>query len=56
MPGSEHDHEEAGSQEEVMVLLRSLVFQQGRLEERMASDRDRGEAQSDRAGNDKMES
>ena len=46
MPGSEHDQEEAGSQEEVMVLLRSLVFRQDRLEERMASDRDRGEAQS----------
>ena len=46
MPGSEHDQEEAGPQEEVMVLLRSLVFRQDRLEERMASDRDRGEAQS----------
>ena len=46
MPGSEHDQEEAGSQEEMMVLLRSLVFRQNRLEERMASDRDRGEAQS----------
>ena len=46
MPGSEHDQEEAGPQEEVMVLLRSLVFRQDRLEERMASDRGRGEAQS----------
>ena len=46
MPGSEHDQEEAGSQEEMMVLLRSLVFRQDRLEERMASDRGRGEAQS----------
>ena len=46
MPGSEHDQEEAGSQEEVMVLLRSLVSRQDRLEERMASDRGRGEAQS----------
>ena len=47
MPGSEHDQEEAGSQEEIiMVLLRSLVFRQDRLEERMASDRGRGEAQS----------
>ena len=46
MPRSEHDQEEAGSQEEMMVLLRSLVFRQRRLEKRMASDRDRGEAQS----------
>ena len=47
MPGSEHDQEEAGSQEEIMVvLLRSLVFRQDRLEERMASDRGRGEAQT----------
>ena len=46
MPGSEHDQEEAGSQEEVMVMLRSLVFRQDRLEERIASDRGRGAAQS----------
>ena len=46
MPGSEHDQEEADSQEEVMVLLRSLVSRQDRLEERMASDQGRGEAQS----------
>ena len=46
MPGSEHHQEEAGSQEKVMFLLRSLVFRQDRLEELMASDRDRGEAQS----------
>ena len=46
MPEREHDQEEAGSQEEVTVLLRSLVFRQDRLEERMAIDRDRGEAQS----------
>ena len=29
-----------------MVLLRSLVFRQDRLEDRIASDRDHGEAQS----------
>ena len=46
MLGSEHDQDVAGSQEEVMVLLRSLVLRQDRLKKRMASDRGRGEAKS----------
>ena len=46
MPGGEHDQEEAGSQEDAMVLLRSLLFPQDRPEMRMASNRGRGEAQS----------
>ena len=46
MPGSEHIQEEAGSREKVMVLLRSLVFRQDRLERRTSNDRDRREAHS----------
>ena len=44
MPGSEADGEHL-DQQEMIKMLRSLVLRQGQLEERMASDRARGEGQ-----------
>ena len=46
MPGIEADGEHVDQQREMMEMLRSLVFGQGQLEERMVSDRGRGEGQS----------
>ena len=46
MSGSQVDGEHVNQQEEMMEILRSLVRREGQLEERMASDRARGEGQS----------